>query len=243
MGDQHAVSVGAAVPALLLDVLHHEVFVRVAAVFDAIRLAAVGGGGEGYGLLFVEYLNVHPAEELLFIGCVAAGGVAAFVVAAIVHDAPGIHAEVARVACVVEVGQAEAVAEFVADGADSVDLAAGIAVELATAGVLVHLNAVELHSGACAAGELPLMGPDGVCVSVMGFAITSIDNVAEVHYAVIVRVVVAEVDIGVGQLQHIGYQLGGILVAASFIVTAVELHGVGCLIGSPDVELGGKLAV
>ena len=243
VGDEQSVAVGAAVPSLLLDVLDDEVLVGVLGGDDAVGFASVGGGEQGELLFGVDGLDVHPVEELLFVGGIAGGGVAVFVIAAVVHDAPDAHAEVLGVVGrVVEVGQAEAVAELVADGADAVERGAAVAMQLVAAGISVDLDAVELQRRSRGVGQRPLMGPDGVDAAALSFAIAGVDDVAEVDDAVAIGVVVLEVDVLVALLQHLGDEVAGMFVIALAVVAAVVLHLLRGRVGAIDVELRGELA-
>ena len=145
--DEESVAGNACVPFGLASVFEQEVFVVVAVVVDDIGLASLLQrlhGGDLNGLL-VELDGCFPACHPSLVGGVACGPIAVAIVGADVHEVPHVHATSAAVACVVEIREAEAVAELVAHGSDAAD--GVVAVELASAGIGVDAHAVE---GLCA---------------------------------------------------------------------------------------------
>ena len=116
-------------------------------------------------------------------------------------------------------------AELVTHRADAIDFAS-LSIELAATGIGVDAHPIEcLRSAAVAirssGRELPLVWPDGVSCSAIGFALSGIDDVDLVDLAVAVPVIVDEVDVVVDKFQGLDDHCGGIQIVAITVVRAI----------------------
>ena len=143
---------------------------------------------------------------------------------------------------IVEVGQAQHVAELVADGSDAVERHRlwhrRPAVELHRAGIVPEDDAIACHVVPAALGQHRAVGPEqaGVVAAVAG-GIAGEDEVDHVDHTVAVAVVVAEVDVLIGFVDSCPQQAGRAVQAVGVILALVNL------IRSEDVELRLKQTV
>ena len=133
--------------------------------------------------------------------------------------------------------------EFVADGSDAVEFCSRGTFELVAAGIFVDDDSIELEGTSRSPLYGPLMRPNGVVASSLGFSVTGINHVTEVDDSVFVAVVDGVVYIPVGKPACFCYQLGGSLVVAFFVIPSVVGHLVHCIIRAIDVKLRLEKAV
>ena len=171
-----AVVVGRVVVPCLLVIIHmqhHDALGRqesvpagLDTVFQQIILIGVGIVGHLHGCaavgverchavvgVFLGINQVHPAHEMALIGSVTCRTVTVVQVAAVVHDVPVAHAVGITAVSGIEIGQAQAVTELVAEGAHAVNPCTGVvtAFQLVEHSKLVDGDPVELERAARAA--------------------------------------------------------------------------------------------
>ena len=224
--DEHAAARQLRVPTCLLTVFQHEILVAMAVVVDDVALAAIFQSlHTGHVLRVRQFDRLHPSCHPPLIGSVAAGHIAVAVVASAAHQVPDVHAPAAAVVYVVEVGIAQTVAELVTHGADAGNRT-GKAVQLATAGVGVDGNAVELDRSRSIAVVLSRpqvvgMRPNGVGRTAVGLAFSGIYHVDLVDIFVTVPIIVGEVYLTIGLFHGFDNHLCRMLVFIVRVVAAI----------------------
>ena len=201
MQHQDALAGQVGVPTGLGAVLQQVVFIGVGVVgdLDSGSRFAVEGRKRVLGILNgVD--EVHPSHEMPFIGRVTRRSVAVIQVTAVVHDIPVAHAIVVAIVGGIEIRQAQAVTELVAEGADAVDCRAEIAVslQLVENGIPVNRHAVELERARGAAAPIigflhvPLAGPHALGDRAIGLCLahTGIEHDNDIDIAVTIVVIV-----------------------------------------------------
>ena len=259
MVDQQALGGQIAVPSLLAAVLDDEELVAVDVTLQEqgfvgllILLVPDGQGVIGAG---VGDDIVNPSHEVLLVGRIAHGRVGVVGIAAGVHDVPVAHAVVAAIVRVIEVGQTQAVAELVAEGANAVDGPAVVAaaMHLVEHGKSVHIGpaavgtegAIAAHAIVVGRREGPVTGPDGIGNGVRGLCLahTGIDDDHHVAVVVIVGIKGAERHtVGSGHLAGLGHHRAQTLVIAARIA-AVILAVLGQCVDAKDLKVGVIFAV
>ena len=225
-------------------VFEQIIFVLIPVVVDDVCLWLIRDGfhvldGDGA----VEHGGREPAAEHAFVRGVRRGHVAVAAVGARVHDIPVVHTPVAAIVRVVEVGQVEAVAVFVAHGADARHLRAARAVEFGGAGVRVDLHAVEREVSVAVLQPVAVR-PNRVGLCAAGLAISGVDDIYLVHLSVAVPVVFAEIHLAVYGLAGFCHHIfGAHVVALGAGVCAVVRHVAGEVHGTHDVKLHIELTV
>ena len=193
---------------------------------------------------------------MFLIGRIAHGSISIVGVATGVHDVPIAHAVVAAIVRVVEVGQTQAVAELVAESADTVD---GAAVVVATVYLvehreIVHIGAAAVRTESAAATqavvggrlEIPVTGPDGAGDGVRGLCLahTGIDNDDHVAVVVVVSIKGAERHtIGSSHLAGLGHHRTQTLVIAARVIATVVLAVLAQGIDTKYLKVGVVFAV
>ena len=201
---------------------------------------------EGVGAGRVDAFGVGPSHEPAFEEGIGNGGA----VAAVGHHVPAAGGTALAAALlavgIVEVGQAQHVAELMDDGGDAVDLdGAGNlrpAVELYGTGAVVQPYAVFpdplvlafVVDGIDAAGVGPYQPL--VVAAIVG-TIAGEDEVDEVDHLVAIAVVESEVHLSVDGVEGGGHQFPGIIELVGIVLA------VGQLDGADDIELGFELPV
>ena len=225
------------VPAFVLAVLQHVVFICVSGIHNLVAHAVVArrlqrdlflgiGGGQLHQIL--------PTHERALVGGVVAGGVAIVAVAAGVHDVPVVHA-VGHVAGVVEVGKTHRMAQLMAEHADAVGLTL---VHLVAAGIAAVLHVVQRAARAL------LFWPDGIIRPIAVLALTGIDEERHVYHAVTVVVEVAPAGVdGLGGCQRMLVEVGHIDVFRAGPVLSVIAIAVWNGHRTNHRELGSELTV
>ena len=239
MIDEHSVPHVAQVdvPFIRLYVLDDDVFVAgcLAVLVDAVGLAAVSVDVHQADALALALLgkgfNLHPSHVLAFPCGIGGGAIAVVGVFAVVHQVPVFHGgqELFLGSCRggIEVGQAHAMRELVAEESDAVYLRhaceivigtvddGGTEIQFAMHAIAIHLLAVERSIGIASR-----LGPDGVGVVAREIlAIAGIDDVYQVYLAVVVAIVLAEVDaLLLCQPAHLGNEFAHVVVLAGAVV-------------------------
>ena len=199
--------------------------------------------------VFGQFDGLFPACHPALVARVACGTEAIAVVRAAVHQVPVAHAR-ALIVCIVEVGIAQTVAEFVADGADSVDFprrhvvvsVVGSRLQLVAAGVGIDPYTVEFDGSHVLAvvlcrGKGPLVRIDRFLVAAVGFARTGIKHIHLIHFAIAVPVVVGEIHVGISHPTRLHNHSSGVHIFVVLIVAAVVFSVVGQGVGTHDVEI------
>ena len=232
------------IPSCLLTVFEDYEFVGVTAVVYYVCGAALACGFEAVHIrVGGKFHRGEPSGNHFLVGGVARGGETAVVVAAVVHEVPHVHAEIAcsELRCIVYVGVAEAMREFMAYRADAVyhfyEVILIVESHFAAAGIGVDVHIVEgEYLSVVAVGERPFVRPDGVGRAAGGFAEAGIEGKYLVDHAVAVPVVVGEIHGAFYCLAGFGHHLAGMGVAAEAGVTAVVDIGIGHGHGADDIE-------
>ena len=187
---EHAFSRGILVPPALVEILHHVELVGIGFVDNLVARTPLAQRRQGYMGRVVQLDERLPPETVLLVGRIAAWGMPVVVVAPVIHDTPHIHAEALTTRSIVKVGEPEAVRELVTEGTDAVKRRTLVPVEFVVAGIASDLHSVEIQWRV----QLPLMGPDGILqhVGIGGLAVAGIDDVEDIHIAVLVVVVIRE---------------------------------------------------
>ena len=231
------------VEALTLAVLHHVVFVLGGGIVEDVGLSAVGKALESrYRGVAGQLDGVSPSGHHLLVGRVACGAVAVAVVIAAAHQVPRPHAVVAAlravVVDVVQVSEAQAVGELMADGADALGQRGGA--HLVGAGIDRHRVAVVGGQGGT---ELRLMWPYRVGVAARGLTPAGVQHINFLHLLVAVPVVGAEIDVGSVGRTH-GSRDHSLRIGVAAVGVVGSVGGVGAEgIGTHHVEREVELAV
>ena len=196
--------------------------------------------------------EVHPAHEVALIGGITHGSVSVVQIAAVIHDVPVAHAVIIAAIGGIEVRQAQAVTELVAECADAVYLVVGVkqSLKLVEHRISVDGHAVELEGTRRAAApfigflHVPLAGPNalGHRTPCLRFAHASIEHDHHVNVAVTVVVILGEVHPGQPRAGFI-YHRANLLVhlgAVLAYVVAIEGPVLWQVNGTKDVKHGGK---
>ena len=193
------------VPAELLTVFDDVILLVVAVVTQEVSTAFVGECGHvGNGGRSGEFLGCEPVHEPALVGGIATGVETAAVVVAIVHEVPVADK---LLTTIVEVGESEAVAVFMAEGAEGAIAVVGgqflygtVAVDEPGAIAIGDIEriAVEMCHGVLVVAHPPLVGPDGIVASTktaIAAAFAGIDDKQLVDVSVAIPVVEAPVDV------------------------------------------------
>ena len=257
--DEESVSREVGIPARLLTVFDVVVDARcgsrlegvdgVELVGDMGVCSSSGNGQKTRGVADVS--GRLPTEEILLVYAVVGRAVAVAIVRTVVHNVPFAWGPpvigVGSVAGVVVVGQTEDVAELVAERADAVAFARRT-VEFAGASVVVDVEpvyfALRLGVGAVfivdSRLDVPVVRPDGVGATAIGFALAGIDDIDEIDIAVVVVVVLGEVHIEliVSEFACLDDHVARVHIVAFAIVFAVVGVVLGEGYGADHVEGG-----
>ena len=244
---------------VIVDVHHHQAVAGQSGVkslfltvFQYVEFVSVSIVVKDVGLwLFCQRLHVlhlccrsdfhgfKPSRHPALVGGVSRGDVAVYIVASAAHDVPCSHASSARVRCVVSVGQAQAVAEFMTGGADSCKGCSLCAHQLAGAGIAVQFHVVKLHT----LGQIKGMGPDGVWLGTIVLAKSGIDKEYLVHLAVVVPVIVGIVHIGISQTASFFRHFLWCGIVSRLVVSTVIAHVFTQFVGSHHIEVHVQLTI
>mgnify|MGYP006913126907 CR=1 FL=1 len=257
--DEESVPREVGVPARLLTVLNVVVDARGGSRLEGVgRVELVGDMGvgsrswNGQGALCVaDVFGRLPTEEILLVYAVVGRIVAVAIVRTVVHNVPFAWGPpvigVGSVAGVVVVGQTEDVAELVAERADAVAFARRT-VEFAGASVVVDVEpvyfALRLGVGAVfivdSRLDVPVVRPDGVGATAVGFALAGIDDIDEIDISVVVIVVLGEVhtELRVSEFAGFDNHVARVHIVAFAIVFAVVGVVLGEGYGADHVEGG-----
>ena len=161
------------------------------------------------------------------------------VIAASAHEVEVTHAEPTAIGGVVEVGEAHAVTEFVAETANALDGTTGSNLIAASIGVDGH--SIECQLAACAFFQRVHVGPDSRCGTTVGLTLAGIEHKHLVYLTVAIPVVVSKVHFAVCLLACFFDHLFGIHVVALAVVLSVValivLHGVRTYYVEIELEL------
>ena len=258
MRNHHALVADIRVPTLSAAVLYHIILVGIK--WTLHFHCPVGSDGlavEHWQAVFCVGLRCNefnPTEERFFVSIVAHRGVAVIVVAAIVHQAPCAHTVFGTVSGHIEVGQTEAVREFVAECAYAVEHGVGVEtpLHLIEYGKLIHCDAVVvLHTGTIAHGccicQSPLARPNSIghCGSSLRFAHTGKHHHHHIANAIAIVIVVCPINVGVlfRQIARLSHHLCHALVRTVEIIATIRFTVFAQLIHAKHIKLWFKLAV
>ena len=204
------------IPPLLLPVFKEKILVAVALVVDDVAVATILQGCHVRDALrFIKSDGRLPTGHPSLVAGISGGLITVTIVGTTVHEVPFEHTLTTAVVRIVEVGIAEAMTELVAHRTDAGNFIR--TVQFAAAGIGVNLHAVKRLTSCAVAivvgrGECPLVRPDGLRTATVGFALSGIDHVHLLHFAVAVPIVVPIVYLRVGQLQGLDDHSGWVSV-------------------------------
>ena len=154
-----------------------------------------------------QVLRTDPAHEILLPHAVVRRTVTVTVITAAVHDIPFVRRQltvvVRSVLSVIEVRQTDHVTKLMAEHTDTRARTA-ITLQLLRHRVVIQVLAIQFGIGFCINGvptainnrlNIVVMRPDRVGRTAVRFSLTGIDHIHEIHIAVIVPVVVSEIQI------------------------------------------------
>ena len=172
-------------------------------------------------------------------------------IAAIVHYRPDIHAKTAIIICVIEVWQAEAVAELMAGGTDTIDRLIQILVDAISPKFRRHAIGIELltiistFDALCL--QYPLMWPDIIAVSALGLAIAGTDKEDLVYLSVVVPVIVGKIHVFCGLVNALHHHRCGVDIINLIITFTGNSAITGQLttgrIGADDIKVDFQLTI
>ena len=220
--DEHAAAWQFSVPSLLLTVFQQIILVRVGFVANHVDLRHVFERLHGLdGDVLGQFHWLHPSTGKLVETAEARRAETIAIVATPVHERPAAHAEISLIRNVIHVGQAKAVRELMADGADAVD---GVVDALVGHGVCVDECAIQLqHLAEIAFLQVPFMGPNGGRIASAGLSPPGIDAHHLVYLAVAIPVIVVEVHQAVHGLTCRSHHLARAGIVASFIASVLTV--------------------
>ena len=202
MGNHDTLTRCIKVPTLLPAVLNDEILILIQIAFDAKGLV-------GRSILLVKHRQsivcsrlwryiVYPTHKYLFIGRITRRRETVVVEATRVHNVPAAKTVMVAVARVIEVGQAQAMAEFMGKGSDTVDGRTRVITGVQLVEHRKHVNdgvarvgtegTITAHTIIGSSTKVPVAGPDRLGIRCGGicFAHAGIDN--DDHIAVVVAV-------------------------------------------------------
>ena len=206
--DQHAGAGQVLVPLDALAVLDQEELILVGGV-QAVTHIALFKGRQLDGPLSIDERGLRKAQGIAFIQAVASRVAAVVVLEAARHDGPGqrvgmVHATTAVTVGIIEVGQAQAMAELMADGTDTGNIVVNNIVlilftnHVGRAGIELEVHTIE-HGRV---SEILHVGPQ--VIPVVGAVVRTVAGHQEEHHvgcAVLIGVILAEIHFGVKCLE------------------------------------------
>ena len=218
MPEQHAMARNERIPALLLAVLHDEVFLIIGSSHRhhvcLVAVVQVRQDIEGiYPIL--QHGQVEPSQTGTLVGRECRRRIAVVVVGSPIHGIEGTRGKGCHtIIYIIMIGKAEHMTEFMHEGTDARRLRCDDGtIDFVTAGIVSHLDAIQLQrllGNPSFLGDISIIGrmwPDGIAITRISLTLSGIEEIDIVDEAILVVIILRKIHQWVGKSTSLSHEL------------------------------------
>ena len=205
MPEQHAMTRNERIPALLLAVLHDEVFLIIGSSHRhhvcLVAVVQVRQNIEGiYPIL--QHGQVEPSQTGTLIGRECRRRIAIVVVRSLCHGIERTRGEGCyTIIYIIMVGKTQHMTEFMYKGTDARRLRCDEGtIDFVAAGIVAYLYSIQFQrslGSSCLRGDIRIIGrmwPDGIAIARISLTLSGIEKIDVVNVAILVMVILGEIN-------------------------------------------------